>query len=214
MIWDFYSCTVVVCVCEYLISSPSKVSTEVQRDAMRVKSRVTRHLPKWMTFKLEHIVSGVISKAYPAARRDLWLHTAAGMNIQIIGVESLIFRSGETKECLNAFNCIASRHLTLRYPKVWRKKNRPTDSNLTSNILPFSFFRAVALTSGKRHSWHFLGCLVFLSNQLETFDCGMYFSLAACRTHHSFVVTNDLIRHPTRCVTYFWFDKRKVSFFI
>ncbi len=47
-----------------------------------------------MTFKLEHIVSGVISKAYPAARRDLWLHTAAGMNIQIIGVESLIFRLG------------------------------------------------------------------------------------------------------------------------
>lgn len=150
--WDFYSCTVVVCVCEYLISSPSKVSTEVQRDAMRVKSRVTRHLPKWMTFKLEHIVSGVISKAYPAARRDLWLHTAAGMNIQIIGVESLIFRS-EGKECLNAFDCIASRHLTLRYPKVWRKKNRPTDSNLTSNILPFSFFFSCRCAHIRETTW-------------------------------------------------------------
>lgn len=137
--WDFYSCTVVVCVCEYLISSPSKVSTEVQRDAMRVKSRVTRHLPKWMTFKLEHIVSGVISKAYPAARRDLWLHTAAGMNIQIIGVESLIFRS-EGKECLNAFDCIASRHLTLRYPKVWKKKLADRFQFDIKHIAVFLFF--------------------------------------------------------------------------
>lgn len=122
MIWDFYSYTVVVCVCEYLISSPSKVSTEVQRDAMRVKSRVTRHLPKWMTFKLEHIVSGVISKAYPAARRDLWLHTAAGMNIQIIGVESLIFRLGGDEGVFKRVQLYSVAPSNVAISKSFRKK--------------------------------------------------------------------------------------------